>query len=159
MRVLPIQASGGSFALLLMPMEQSPVQYQSAVLLWKTAVVSAVVIATNVIGNYGLTRGMHQVGTLETWSPLPYIMAFAHPWVAIGVVFMLGWMVSRLALLSWADLSYVLPVTSLSYALSAVAGSLYLHEKVTAMQWIGIAVITVGAGLVAITPPETEGAL
>jgi drug/metabolite transporter (DMT)-like permease len=124
--------------------------------LLKTAIVSLIVIATNVIGNYGLTRGMHQVGVVESWSPLPYIAAFAHPWVAIGVVFMIGWLVSRLALLSWADLSYVLPVTSLSYALSALAGAFYLHEKVSALQWGGIAVITLGAGLVALTFPESN---
>jgi drug/metabolite transporter (DMT)-like permease len=124
-------------------------------LIWKTAVISIVVIATNVIGNYALKRGFGQVGVVETWSPLPYIRAFAHPWVAAGVVFMLAWLVSRLLLLSWADLSYVLPVTSFSYVLSAVAGALYLHEKVSWLQWTGISAITVGTAMVAFTFPET----
>ena len=100
-------------------------------LVWKTAVISIFVIATNVIGNYALKRGLDQVGVVETWSPMPYIRAFAHPWVAVGASFMLAWLISRLLLLSWADLSYVLPVTSFSYVLSAVAGAIYLHEKVT----------------------------
>lgn len=124
-------------------------------LVLKTVVVSIVVIATNVIGNYALTVGMRQIGVVETWSPVPYIEAFAHPWVAIGVAFMLAWLISRLILLSWADLSYVLPVTAFSYALSALAGAVYLHEKVTKRQWAGVVLITAGVALVAITFPET----
>ena len=124
-------------------------------LVWKTAVISLVVIATNVIGHYALKRGLDQVGVVETWSPTPYIRAFAHPWVAVGVTFMLAWLISRLLLLSWADLSYVLPVTSFSYVLSAVAGAIYLHVKVTWMQWAGISAITIGTALVALTFPET----
>ena len=124
-------------------------------LIWKTILVATVVVATNVAGNYALKVGLDQVGTVVSWSPLPYIRAFAHPWVAIGVTLMLAWLVSRLLLLSWADLSYVLPVTSFSYALSALAGAKYLHEKVTLLQWSGIAAITVGTALVAFTFPET----
>lgn len=133
----------------------SPPRLHLSLLLWKTAIVSAIVVGTNVIGNYALTRGMREVGAITSWSPMPYIHAFSHPWVSVGVVFMIGWVVSRLALLSWADLSYVLPVTATSYALSAVAGAIYLREKVTDLQWTGIAVITLGALLVALTPPET----
>lgn len=121
----------------------------------KTVVASIVVVATNVVGNYALSRGMHQVGVLESWSPVPYLRAFVHPWVSIGVVFMVAWLASRLALLSWADLSYVVPVTSFSYALSAVAAELYLGEHVSALRWAGISVITVGVALVALTYPET----
>lgn len=125
-------------------------------LLWKTAAVSAVVIATNVIGNYALSRGLREVGGIESWSPLPYIRAFANVWVALGVFFMLTWLISRLMLLSWADLSYVLPVTAFAYVLSAVAGAIYLNEHVSVLHWAGICVITVGTALVAITYPETS---
>ncbi len=124
-------------------------------LIVKTVVASLVVIATNVIASYALARGMRDVGTLESWSPLPYIRAFSRPWVAFGVFFMLAWFTSRLALLSWTDLSYALPVTSFSYALAALAGQLYLHEEVTPIHWAGILIISVGVALVALTYPET----
>ncbi len=124
-------------------------------LIWKTVVVSVVVVSTNVLGNYALVRGLRGVGVVETWSPLPYIRAFAHPWVAAGVILMLSWLLSRLALLSWADLSYVLPVTSFSYVLSAVAGVMFLHENVDWIHWTAIGLITIGVGLVALTYPDT----
>ena len=122
---------------------------------WKTAFFSIVVIASNVIGSYALTRGLRDVGVIESWSPLPYIRAFANPWVSVGVIFMIGWLVSRLALLSWADLSYVLPVTAFSYVLSAITGAVYFNERVNAVHWVGISLVTLGVALVAITPPET----
>lgn len=124
-------------------------------LLLKTLVLSIVVVATNVVGNYTLEVGMKHVGVTESWSPWPYVRAFAHPYVAIGVAFLLAWMISRLFLLSWADLSYVLPITASSYALSAVAGAVFLNEKVSTRSWAGIGVITLGVALVALTPPET----
>ena len=55
-------------------------------------------------------------------TPLDYITALFQPWVALGVVLLILWMLSRMALLSWADLSYVLPVTSIGYVLVALAG-------------------------------------
>lgn len=129
---------------------------KSRLLIYKTMIVSLFVIGTNVIANYGLARGMRQVGVVESFSPVPYLRAFFHPWVAIGVLFMIGWFLSRLALLSWADLSYVLPVTAFSYVLSAAAGVLYLRERVNALHWAGIFFVTLGAILVGMTYPETN---
>jgi drug/metabolite transporter (DMT)-like permease len=125
-------------------------------LIGKTALVSAVVIGTNVMGNYALRRGLNRIGVVESWSPLPYIRSFAHPWIGIGVIFMFAWLTSRLSLLSWADLTYVLPVTSFSYVLSAIVGAIYLDEHVTVVHWIGISVITVGILLVVLTYPKTS---
>ena len=135
-------------------MQKQPEIKQHEVIV-KTVVASVVVVATNVVGNYALSRGMHEVGELLSWSPMAYIHTFTHPWVAIGVFFMLAWLTTRLALLSWADLSYVVPVTSFSYVLSAIVAQVYLGEHVSALRWVGIAVITLGVALVALTYPET----
>jgi len=124
-------------------------------LTWKTVIVSTAVVASNVIGNYMLSRGLHMVGALVTFLPGPYMHALANPWVTVGVVFMLMWLLTRLALLSWADLSYVLPVTSFAYVLSALLGKLLLGERVSMLRWGGIAAITLGVGLVALTYPHS----
>lgn len=124
-------------------------------LVGKTLLVSFIVIGTNVVGNYALKRGLGQVGKVTSWSPLPYIHTLIHPWVAVGVLLMGTWLVSRLVLLSWADLTYVLPVTSFSFALSAVAGFVYLNEQVSNYRWAGISLITAGILFVVLTYPET----
>ncbi len=122
---------------------------------WKTLVVSVLVIALNVTGNYSLIRGLHHIGVLQSWSPLPYIHAFANAWVAAGVTMMIGWLIWRLVLLSWADLSYVLPVTAISYVLTAVVGRVFLEESVSPLHWAGICAITAGVFITAVTFPET----
>ena len=72
------------------------------------------------------------------------IAALFHPWVALGVVLLIVWTLSQMALLSWADLSYVVPVTAIGYVLNALAGKYLLAEDVSSPQWTGIVLITAG---------------
>jgi uncharacterized membrane protein len=66
------------------------------------------------------------------------------------------WLLSRMTLLSWADLSYVLPVTSLGYVLVALLGRWLLDERITATRWAGILLIVAGVALVGSgTAPQT----
>ena len=51
-------------------------------------------------------------GTPLGSSFFDYIKAIFNPWVLVGIALLILWTLSRMALLSWADLSYVLPVTS-----------------------------------------------
>jgi len=111
---------------------------------WKTWTCAAVVILSNVFGNFFLKWGMP--ASLPT--PLDYITVLFRPVVALGVVLLILWLASRMALLSWADLSYVLPVTAVGYVLVAVAGRVLLHEQITARRWTGIGLIMLGVALV-----------
>jgi drug/metabolite transporter (DMT)-like permease len=118
--------------------------HEQARLRLKTWLFAAVVIVSNVFGNLFLKRGMPPA--LAT--PLDYITVLFHPWVALGVLLLIVWLMSRMALLSWADLSYVLPVTSVGYVLVAVAGKVLLNERITMQRWAGIGLIVAGVALV-----------
>lgn len=124
---------------------------------FKTRVFTAIVVATNVLGNSFLSRGMQSVGELVSLSPVPYIRALFNPWVALGTSLLIVWLLSMMALLSWADLSYVLPVTSVAYVLVALVGRFVLHEAVSAAHWAGILLIMTGVSLVGSTNPNTAG--
>jgi uncharacterized membrane protein len=121
----------------------------------KTALLVVIVVVCNVAGNLLLSIGMHDVGATISASPVPYIRAFLNPWVLSGVALLCAWLFANLSLLSWADLSYVLPVTAVGYVLSALMGALVLKEQVTAIRWTGIAMITFGAVVVGMTSPRT----
>ena len=121
----------------------------------KTGTVIVLLVVSNVLGNFSLSRGMREVGRLISVSPWRYIQALLHPRVAIGVLLLIVWLISQLSLLSRVDLSYVLPVTSVSYVLTALMGEFLLHERVSALHWVGIGFISVGVGLVARTVPCT----
>ncbi len=100
------------------------------------------VVATNVAGNLLLAFGLKQE---------QYAVA------ALGVLLLIVWTLSRMTLLSWADLSYVLPVTALGYVLVAVAGKVFLAEQITMQRWWGAALITLGIALAGSTKPKTTG--
>lgn len=121
----------------------------------KTRILVILVIATNVLGNVFLSRGMHQVGRIVSASPLAYLRAFANPWTALGICILIIWMLSDLALLSRADLSFVLPVTASAYVLVAIGGHFILHEHISWARWTGILLITGGVILAEETPSRT----
>ena len=89
-------------------------------------------------------------------SPLALIGALFHPWVALGVALLIAWTASHMALLSWADLSYVLPVTSIAYVLTAFVGKWFLGETVSLKRWTGIVLVTAGVIVVGLaSSPST----
>ena len=123
-------------------------------LVWKTRLFTALAVLTNVGGNYFLAFGMHKIG--EPGSVAEYFAAFLNPWVAIGVALLVTWLLSQMILLSWADLSYVLPVTSIGYVLTALAGRFLLAEQVSPARWLGTLLIMGGVALVSSTPHDTR---
>ncbi|MGA8618026.1 MAG: EamA family transporter [Candidatus Sulfotelmatobacter sp.] len=132
---------------------------QSQPLRLKTRTVIALLVGSNVLGNFTLSRGLHEVGRLISFSPWPYIHAFVNPLVVLGVLLLIVWLISQLSLLSRVDLSYVLPVTSVSYVLTALMGEFLLHERVSTERWIGIGLIALGVSLVVRTVPCTARVL
>lgn len=121
----------------------------------RTQILVLLVIVTNVFGNIFLSRGMHQVGRLVSASPFDYLRAFANPWTALGMAVLVVWMLSDLALLSRADLSFVLPVTASAYVLVALFGHFLLHDRISWLRWTGILLITGGVILAEETPART----
>jgi uncharacterized membrane protein len=122
----------------------------------KTKLLSITVIATNVLGNFALSMGMKEVGTTVSFSVLPYLRALLDPWVIAGVCLLLLWLLSNLSLLSWADLSYVLPVTSIAYVIAAILGRVFMGDEISWFRWLGIVLIVIGATIVGLTtPPRT----
>ena len=124
----------------------------------KTRVVASVVIVSNVLGNSSMSWGLKSRAARLAYSPLDYLEALVNPWVLLGVSLLVLWTLSRMALLSWADLSYVLPITSLGYVLTALMGRVFLLEQVSWQRWAGILLIVVGVCLVRPTPISTTAA-
>ena|SRR5438105_4391747 len=126
----------------------------------KTWICVAVVVCSNALGDFFMKRGMPANSHLGT--PLACLGALFQPWVAAGIVLLVLWQMSRMALLSWADLSYVLPVTSIGYVAVALLGKVMLHEQITARRWTGITLIMAGVALVSggvpTSPPASPDA-
>ena len=107
------------------------------------------------VGDSLLSYGMKQVGNISLKHIPDFILAIPNPWVALGIFFLLGFFASYMTALSWADLTYVFPASSLGYVLLALIAKFLLHEQITPMRWLGIALISAGVGFVTQGPALT----
>jgi|SRR5579864_586549 len=121
----------------------------------KTKVLTVFVILTNVLGNFSMSWGMKHQPTQLADSPLAYIQTIFSPCVLLGTTLLILWLLSRMTLLGWADLSYVLPVTSIGYVLTAILGKYFFAEQITWQRWLGTLAIMIGMILVGVTKPNT----
>ena len=108
------------------------------------------------VGDSMLSRGMKQIGHISISHLQQLILALGNPWIAGGIFFLLGFFAAYMTALSWADLTYVLPATSIGYVLLAFIAKFLLHENVTATRWLGIVLIAAGVGFVAQGPALTH---
>jgi drug/metabolite transporter (DMT)-like permease len=112
-------------------------------------------IALKAVGNLSLAWGMKHFPQVMSANPIPYIQAMFNPFVALGVAALILALLMRMALLSLADLSYVLPVTAVGYIIAAIMGKTILNEVVSGQRWLGTVLIFAGAALVSSTAPST----
>jgi uncharacterized membrane protein len=117
--------------------------------------LTCAVIFFNVSGNYFLDVGIRSMGEIVSLSPLDYLKVFTNVWAVVGIALLLAWIILQLSLLSWADLTYVLPITATSYILLTILGALFLNNHVTASRWAGVCLIVIGVMVVGRTRPRT----
>jgi multidrug transporter EmrE-like cation transporter len=116
------------------------------------------VTLTAPLGDSLLARGMRQVGSVD-FAHLGLLWhALFNPSVDIGIVLLVGFFATYTTALSWADLTFVMPATSLSYVLVALLGHFALGEELSISRCIGVALIMCAVGFVAGGPSRTEHA-
>jgi drug/metabolite transporter (DMT)-like permease len=118
--------------------------------------ILAIVTITAACGDTFLARGMKGLPPVSLSDPMALIHAVFSPWVAAGIVLLTGFFASYLTALSFADLTYVLPATSLGYVIMTVLARCWLHEYVSPWRWLGVLCITAGVGFVTRGPAYTH---
>lgn len=106
------------------------------------------------IGETFLSYGMRKYGVVNLERPSHVFLLISqvvrNPSVTMGVVFLGIFFFLYLAALSWADLSFVLPLTAISYIFAALLARFFLGEDVSLYRWIGTVLIVVGISFVAL---------
>lgn len=110
----------------------------------KVIVVVLVATVLVAIGEILLSAGMRQVGREGHEGFRMVLAAGASPLVWGGIVLSAVFFGMYLLTLSWADISYVMPFTALSYLFVAIMASYWLNEDVTPARWIGTVLIVIG---------------
>jgi drug/metabolite transporter (DMT)-like permease len=123
----------------------------------KNRIFIALVVFSNSVGNLLMGFAMERMPDFSKTPFLSYVLfVCTNVWLLLGVVLMIVYMIAQLSMFSWADLSYVLPVTASTYVFSALLSKLFLHETVSTVRWLGIALISFGVIFVAETPVREE---
>jgi len=117
--------------------------------------VLGLITLTSAFGDISLAMGMKRLGPISLSHPGALLSALRTPWVSGGVLLLLVFFASYLTALSWADLTFVLPATSLAYVGVALLSKFWLHEQTSAARWLGVALITAGVGFVTQGPAYT----
>ena len=117
-------------------------------------VLFAMVIVVGTCGELCVGRAMKEAGELEKLHPGAAASliwrALRVKWIWIGVTMMALAFFSLLLLLSREKVSFVVPVTALSYLVGALGGIFFLGERVDPQRWIGIGLVCIGVTLVLI---------
>ena len=136
----------GQFSVLML----IPLSFSLA--LSKLGAVIAVMVVAASAGDLFLAAGMKQVGavtTVQVRSLLKLVRrALSSPFIGLGVACMAVDFFLFIALLSWADLSLIMPMTALSYPLSALGSDYFLKESLTIGRLMGTGLIAVGVAFV-----------
>jgi drug/metabolite transporter (DMT)-like permease len=119
-------------------------------------IVLLIVTLTAAFGDTFLSRGMKALPPVSLAHPAEFVHAILSPWVAAGIVLLIGFFASYLTALSFADLTYVLPATSMGYVIMTILAHFWLHEHVSPGRWLGVISITMGVGFVTRGPAYTH---
>ena len=120
----------------------------------RTALFIAIVVVAGQLGDLSLAVAMKTVGEIKRFTPLNILRflgrAFRVKWMWIGIGLMAVAFFSLLALLSWANVSLVVPATAASYAVGALGAQFLLGEHVNRERWIGVIIVCLGVALVCV---------
>ena len=114
----------------------------------KTILVILVATVSASVGETVLSYAMRRIGRLNPSAKEWFLFVATNPYVYLGTLFLACFFFLYLLALSWADLSFVLPVTALSYLFAAILAKYFLGEHISWLRWSGIAIIVVGIALV-----------
>src|SRR6202167_4964383 len=114
----------------------------------RVAAILLFVVLTGTGGEIALAHAMQIVGEVQTLGLRDVLRvvarAFSIAWLWLGVGLMAVSFFAFLTMLSWYEVSFVVPATSLAYVAGAIGAWVLLHEHLSAGRWAGILLICCG---------------
>jgi len=107
-----------------------------------------------------LSKGLRTLPGPKDYSPIEIARLVgrgtSNKNIVLGVAFEAVFFVGLLMMMSNADVSFVWPMTSLTFVFSTVAAKFYLREQIDGLRWIGVICIVCGAGLITFSEKRKE---
>lgn len=117
----------------------------------RTALFLAIVVVAGTTGELLTAHAMKQASRAPVAARPGIAALLQHAfrpgamWAGLGLQALAFF--ALLALLSWADLSFVVPATALNYVVGAAGSALFLRERVDQMRWAGVLLVCVGVAV------------
>ena len=107
-----------------------------------------------------LKKGMVQVGEPQRISVAEIARVVkaggTNPQILLGVFFEALFFLCLLLLMSRSDISFLWPLTGLSFVFATVAAILFLGERVSALRWAGVVLMLIGAAFISYSQHQQE---
>ena len=107
-----------------------------------------------------LKKGMTQIGEIRLSSASDAVRVVkagvTNGRILLGVFFEALFFVCLLVLMARSDISFLWPLTALSFVFATLAAMLFLHEQVSSLRWLGVILIMLGAALISYSEHAKE---
>jgi len=132
----------------------------------KLLLILLVGLAFESIGVVLLKKGVAQIGELKAISAGEVVRVVkdgaSNPQILAGVFFEALFFGCLVFLLGKSDVSFLWPLTGLSFVFATFAAIWFLNERVSGLRWTGVALIMAGAALISYSeqvkrPPISPG--
>ena len=118
----------------------------------KNVILFTLLVVAGTGGELCVSRAMKNVGEVTSFRPSEIMRVVGRgllePWMWIGVALMASGFFALLGALAELPVSFVVPVTALSYVIGVFGGATFLKEHVTPQRWLGVALVALGVTLV-----------
>jgi drug/metabolite transporter (DMT)-like permease len=115
-------------------------------------VLLLIIVVGGTAGELCVSRAMKDLGEMTDFSPASLLRflfrAIGLPWLWSGIALMAAAFFSLLAMLSVQEVTFVVPITALSYVAGAVGATTFLGERISNERWLGLALVCVGVTVV-----------
>lgn len=126
-----------------------------------SVVMLVVSVCFAVAGQFTLKTAMNEVGRIGA-KEIAAVgdtvgKALREPRLYLGLALFGVSAVFWLVVLSRVDLSIAYPFVGLSYIIVVLFARLFLHENVTPLRWLGVAIVAIGIAIVGLSFKGTTG--
>ncbi len=107
-----------------------------------------------------LKKGMNVIGEMHGYNAAEIFrivkVGATNPQILLGVFFEALFFVCLLILMSKSDISFLWPLTALSFVFATFAAMWFLGESVSIVRWFGVILIVIGAAFISYSEHAKE---
>ncbi len=107
-----------------------------------------------------LKKGIMQIGDVHSYTASEIFRVvksgLTNQTIWLGILFEAIFFIGLLVLMAESDVSFLWPLTGLSFVFATFSAMWFLNEHVSPVRWVGVAFIVVGAGFISYSEHSKE---